>query len=630
MKTARIQVLIGFFLTVSIVVIYKMVASELVDPSLRQARLAYQIEKLETERAQLQRVDDLEIERFQVKRAGLRRENDLTFYGVVGLLSAGGVSLMILALGFSRVKVKRAAIYIARIGQHSEIPIHEKDLPNFYPIAVNLSLAEIEASVSTAHDTAYRISRQMLDDITEYTRTLAGTRGRLAAVPGHPAALSQFETPVLTATPTFAELLRKGTIAPGQPLVVGYDRQGQPHARALPDLKSVAVAGWQGSGKTLSMGYLVAASVLAAGVQVYVVDPHKHHPESLATLLQPLERTGQVTLVNPFDTPALLADLNHTLDRRLAGEEASEPGILLVIDELARLAKMDCFTVLVAFLERCTEETRKANMTFIGGSPKWTARHFKGRADIRGCMNSMLIHKTKPSQAELLLEDAHEKHLVKQLLRPGDAILATDYAAPTVVSIPLCTRHDMETVAELISATRNTETGNGARQDQPAQPQTVAVRGELVEPPLKRSPSTGSGRTESKQETVSPTSVTAEIARSEKRASASEVISLAQHRKESAHARQTTFNPDQLTVELLNAQLQRRKAQEATLTQAEVARQAGLSQSYLSRILNGQYPLSDKHKHKLYEILFDNKHGGMLDKSLSSFRQFGFKKAVTR
>ena len=624
MKTARVQIIVGFFLTVSIMVIYKMVASELIDPSLKQARLTYQIEKLETERAQLHRFDALENERFQVKQASLRRENDLTFYGWIGLLSAGGLALLILAVGVSRVKVKRAAVYIARIGQHSEIPIHEQDLPNFYPIAVNLSLAEIEASVSTAHDRAYRISRQMLDDITEYTRTLAGPRGRLAAVPGHPAALSHFETPLLTATPTFADLLRKGTIAPGQPLVVGYDRQGQPHVRALSDLKSVAVAGWQGSGKTLSMGYLVASSVLAAGVQVYVVDPHKHHPESLATLLQPLERTGQVTIVNPFDTPAVLADLNRTLDRRLAGEEANEPGILLVIDELARLAKMACFEVLVAFLERCTEETRKANSTFIGGSPKWTARHFKGRADIRGCMNSMLIHKTKPSQAELLLEDAHEKQLVKQLLRPGDAILATDYAAPTVVSIPLCTRHDMETVADMLTIKRNLAPAPVAH---PGISDETGERSEHARTPMAPPQPEDDQRDRS---ATLPTPAATGAVGQEKRASASEVISLAQHRKDSAYARQTPVNPAQLTIELLNAQLQRRKAQEAALTQAEVARQAGLSQSYLSRILNGQCPLSDKHKHKLYEILFDNKHGGMLDKSLSSFRQFGFKKAVTR
>ena len=105
--------------------------------------------------------------------------------------------------------------------------------------------------------------------------------------------------------------------------------------------------------------------------------------------------------------------------RRLAGEEPSEPGILLVIDQMARLAKMECFETLMTFLERCTEETRKANMTFIGGSTKWNARHFKGRADIRGCMNSALVHRCKPSQADLLLEDSRDRKLMQAVTGVG-------------------------------------------------------------------------------------------------------------------------------------------------------------------------------------------------------------------
>ncbi len=77
--------------------------------------------------------------------------------------------------------------------------------------------------------------------------------------------------------------------------------------------------------------------------RVYVIDPHKHHPESLSSLLSPLEATGFVSIINPFDTPVLIRNLHCTLDRRLAREESGESPILLVIDELARLAKMECF-----------------------------------------------------------------------------------------------------------------------------------------------------------------------------------------------------------------------------------------------------------------------------------------------
>jgi len=586
------QVIVCFFLAVSTIVTYKVISQDSVEPKLKQAQIELQTQRLKAEQAKLKREGALEAERIRVKRASIQRYNDLNFYGAVGILCVCGLALVIVAAGYSRAKIKHASVHIARIGQHSEIPVHHSDLQNFYPIAVNLSLAEIEASVSTAHEQAYHISRQMLDDITMYTRAIAGKRGMLPFGSAE-TSLTQAELPALTSTPTFAELLQNGMIAPGKPLVIGYDRQGQPQYRSLKDLKSVAIAGWQGSGKTLSTGYLVASSVLAYGVHAYIVDPHKQHDESLYALIQPLERTGWVTVINPFDTPRLLEALNQTLDQRLNGEASSEPGILLVIDEMARLAKMECFDVLIAFLERCTEETRKANITFLGGSHKWTARHFKGRADIRGCMNSMLIHKTKPSQADLLLEDASDKNLVKQLQRPGDAILATDYDTPTLVSMPFCTYQDMETVADMVDTTtaaplRMSAARKHREPDAPSQNPPAASSG---------SPAASSGSPAASQSAASKTGT------AKKRKQAPGVIVLDQHRK----VRQFMGNPQQLTIETIQQQLQIRKQQDTTVTQADIARQAGMSPSYLSKILHGQAPLKDKYKQKLYTALFGNK-----------------------
>jgi hypothetical protein len=291
----------------------------------------------------------------------------------------------------------------------------------------------------------------MFEDISSYTRAIAGERGLLSVSSIYPES-HQSATLTRTLSPTFAELLRDGAVSPGKPLILGYDRQGQAQYRSLKDLKTVAIAGLQGSSKTLSTAYIVASSILAHGVHAYIVDPHKQHDKSLYSFIQPLEHTEYVTVVNPFDTPTLINDLHNTLNRRLAGQEANTPGILLVIDELACLAKMACFNVLLAFLQRCTEEARKANITFIGGSHKWTAHHFHGRVDIRGYINSMLIHKTKPSQADLLLKGTHSKHLLKQLQQPGDAILRIHGNTPTLISIPLCTLEDMQTVANMLKA----------------------------------------------------------------------------------------------------------------------------------------------------------------------------------
>lgn len=596
MNAARIQVLIGFFLTVSVIVTYRVISSEMVAPDLKQAQIAYETEKVQLEREQLQRYNLLETERYEVKRATLRRDQDLQFYGMLGIFSAASLAAIIIATGYSRARVKQASVYMARIGQHSEIPIHQRDLQSFYPIAVNLSLAEIEASTSIAHEKAYRISRQMIEDITDYTRAIAGKRGMLAIGEGQQQESGYIDVPIHSATPPFAELLRTGMLAPGKPIILGYDRQGQPQYRSLQDLKSLAVAGWQGSGKTLSTGYIVASSVLAYGVHAYIVDPHKHHPESLSSLLKPLENSGHITSINPFDTPALIAELDGILDLRLRGEAPSVPGILLVIDEMARLAKMECFDILIKFLERCTEETRKANITFIGGSNKWTARHFKGRADIRGCMNSMLVHKMKPSQADLLLEDAHDKNLVKQLHHAGEAILATDFAAPTLVTIPLCTRDDMNTVAGLLK--------NANQTSAPHEPLIVLNS-------KKRSPE--SAKKESREASKAlPTSPEQEAVQAlppnepESPKALSEVIILDHHRqKKHQLARQALPAAwRQLTLEQVQQQWQQVKTHYPKLTQAEVARQAGLSPAHFNRLIHGKSPLKVQYKQKLYTVLF--------------------------
>jgi hypothetical protein len=321
------------------------------------------------------------------------------------------------------------------------------------------------------------------------------------------------------------------------------------------------------------------------------------------------------------------------LDRRLTGEEANEPGILLVIDELARLAKMDCFDVLVAFLERCTEETRKANITFIGGSHKWTARHFKGRADIRGCMNSMLIHKTKPSQADLLLEDAHDKNLVKHIHRPGEAILVTDYASPVLVAMPFCTRKDMETVAGIVNTEVQSSPGVQSSlctlKSETSEILSAGGGDDHHELLLKKPDRPQPEHAGSDQSTPSPkTSV--HTTASGNRASSSEVIPLERHRKDSAAIRQTVSDPKQLTLEMIRDQLQHRKAQDVSLTQAAVAKQAGMSQSYLSRLLNGQCPLSEKHKQKLYEVLFGRDGDKKPERSWSSFRPWRLRSTAVR
>lgn len=445
MEKAKLQIIVWFFLTITTIVTYKIITRHLDKPvpEILQARVSLELEQINLEKA---RITQLEHDKLNLQRSHLKRNADLWFYGSVGVLSAISLSVIIVAAGLHRERVKRASVHTYRIGS-SEVVVHERDLSLAWPIATGLMNAEKLEKMHGGLEKAFQIYTTMAEVQSKQIRALMGRKG-MTLTENQPESELQNALPA-AGNLTFTELLNNEMIAPGKPLILGF-HHGQAEYRDMKALKSLAIAGWQGSGKTVSMGYLIASTLLAYGARIFVIDPHKGHDEGLYALIKPLEKTGLVNIINPFDTPQLIGNLNATLDRRLTGDESSSQAILLVIDELARLAETDSFDALVKLLDRCTQETRKANITFIGGSQKWTARHFKGRADIRACMNSALVHKTKPSQADLLLEDSQEKKLVKQLQQPGDAILVTDFADARLVRMPFCSRSDMEMIAEMV------------------------------------------------------------------------------------------------------------------------------------------------------------------------------------
>lgn len=264
---------------------------------------------------------------------------------------------------------------------------------------------------------------------------------------------SGVETNCLPAhVPTFRTLLEQQMLAYGQPLIMGY-HNGEPEYRTLASLKSIGIAGLQGSGKTLSTAYLIGSALLTCRAEGYLLDPHSGHPESLTARVRPLIAQGYIKTINPFYVKNALQELNQRIDRRLSGQESCSPPIVVAFDELSRVAKsaQELLSMIITFIERCTEETRKAQVAFFGISPKWTARHFGGRADIRGCLNSVLVHQMKASQAKLLLEDPEEKQLLKQIKRPGEGILVTDYSEPVKITIPFCANTDFVYLAECLS-----------------------------------------------------------------------------------------------------------------------------------------------------------------------------------
>ncbi len=94
MKQSRIQVLIGFFLTISIVVVFRVIMPTPVDPTLHDAETAYQLDK------------------YDLKRRNLDRTSALTFWGIVSVLSTACLAILVVSSGWHRARVKRAKAHV--------------------------------------------------------------------------------------------------------------------------------------------------------------------------------------------------------------------------------------------------------------------------------------------------------------------------------------------------------------------------------------------------------------------------------------------------------------------------------------------------------------------------------------
>lgn len=513
---------------------------------LRPGRLASQAGDPEIQDAQKRlRLDEITLARARVQQ----KQGRLDFYDrvlrgsiVAGLCVSLGV-VLVLVWACAVKLVRQASVYIATIGE-STIPVHYTDLQRLYPVLIGLTSAEIQASLSDKHDKAFQMTRQILASMGLLTRTLVGSRG-VVALPSVGQESVSLATNVNYGVPSFSSLITHDLL--NSDLILGFVN-GQPVRGSWHDLKTCAIAGKQGSGKTNTLRFLLVQGLLQ-GVETWILDPHKNHKEGLVRSLG--EVSQFVHVVNPFDVQMFFDGLNQRINRRLQGEEESHP-CLLVIEELASLSHSSAMPDVLQVLQRFTEETRKVQMFGLFSSQKWNSRRFQQSAEIRQCLNSSYIHKTKMSQADLLLEDRENARRVQRLQRPGQAVFVSDYGDPQVVDIPLVTEYDLQALVERLqpqAGTNQTQTGT-----------------------TRHKPGTNQTQTGTKTGTLAGTK---------------DVLCLSEG-----------VQTDTMTVDWILTQMTRKH-----LKKAELARQAGVSVSLVKKILNKERTLTKETQQKFFEIL---------------------------
>lgn len=291
----------------------------------------------------------------------------------------------------------------------------------------------------------------------------------------------------IVATPTFADLLREGRLAPGQNVLpLGFRTEdGGAVGGSWSNLYSTCVAGLQGSGKSTTLRYLAGASVIA-GARLVVIDPHAHHADDgLASTLAPL---SPAMLCPPAVEEAEIRQALQLVDRELVrrknGGMIDQP-LLICVDEWSALQRSRVADQLAEVLEGVCQEGRKFQVYSLLSGQVWTVQRSGGSA-LRDALASAYIHRSRPAQARAAWPGVEGRDVLN--LAPGEAMLFRTSSEPVRVRIPNTTRADLERVAGLLPAPSSSSKSDSAswsaptkRQDAPA-PAVQQVADEEAEP----------------------------------------------------------------------------------------------------------------------------------------------------
>lgn len=359
------------------------------------------------------------------------------FWLCVLLASGGIVGYLMKNWG----EVQQKLVFPFKFGEN-EVPVRKKDLALASTIAMGLTSAaqvrELNAGLISGAQIASDIYRTIGKSTNYHIQQMVGT----------PEQKSLPEAPQKN-TPTFQELLMKGEIAPGRPLIFGYDQAGQSKTGTWIDLFSSAIGGVSGTGKTATLRSLISQSLISGQVELFwIVDYHYPHPKSLLSTLGDLKNLQSIRYAETqFQTVEILEEVNETIDRRLAGKEPSYPVKVLVIDEVLIVCRKSAKAI--ETILKIATESRKAGIYGLFSAQTWKAESVGG-SEVRDCLTSRFAHKMQPKQANLLLQDSDQSKQVKTLTT-GQALFSPVNGIAEVLTIPFCAPSDMQTIARMLS-----------------------------------------------------------------------------------------------------------------------------------------------------------------------------------
>ncbi len=479
-------------------------------------------------------------------------------FGAIAL--ALGLPLLVV-VGLIRAKNKKASVHTYRFHGDTEVVVHEKDLHIAAPVAMGIVNADQLKAINEGMWNGAERSAELYERLARTNIKIAERRGLSA-----PTSQAIENTSRQAHIPSFRDLVQTGELSSGKPMILGYEN-GVPRRGSFLDIYSAAVAGESGSGKTGTLLFLIGSALVSMPVRFVGIDPHYPHPKSLGYKLKPLWEAGLMTMAtSKDDTLNVLKYVEQTIENRLKQIDTDETPVVLVIDELAFLSTTSIGGDIAHTMERISMEGRKCAVYMLASSQTWIAAKTGKSSTVRDTLTSAYVHRIKPKQANLLLQDKEEADKVKKHVKQaGEALLVPVGDESTVVRMPFTTEADMHRVAELI--------------------------GEDAPKALNKKPE-ASDETELDQELRKL--VNTSVLRDR---------SLPEPTDEPEDAIMPGIDPLAIDPKLLTAEMMKTEIEAHFPSQAEAARQMGITASYLSKILSEGKPLTDELRQKFAEIL---------------------------
>lgn len=475
MKKASSLILVGFFLTVCALVIWKyqekQTQNSIVKRSISDQALSYFDDSLRelTSEQILAQQEEVSLRRAELAEARAKIESriDLIPFKValektsaVAYLCAGVLGVLILSSCGGVVLIRRGTVFVAKVNG-AEYPVKYTDLSSMVPALMGTVNAQIQAALATNEEHAQARAHNILADMAGMWKAIGGRRGMAS---GHTIDITpEQEAPALVPTvtiPAFHSILEE--LSPGDPMVLGYDiTTGEPNSGTFDRIFSCGIFGLSRSGKTTGLIGLVCQSLLTFPAITYtVIDPHRNRKESLTA---GLPKTKHFKHLDPSNFRAGVYAFNRELERRLEQDKdfSASPYVLL-IDELPVIMKHEQGASVKAIISKIAAEGAKVGIyCLISGQDT----RLKGAGDARDLLCSSMAYRLSKKQARYLLDDDTLVSLhktVREAKTPGLCLFNSTDDDACLLQQPRCMPSDVAWVETVVKhPLKHAETGQG-------------------------------------------------------------------------------------------------------------------------------------------------------------------------